>query len=118
MDIPKVYVDTNIFKFSATELPRLTPRVQKIDWGGVQQDVVVHDLINSNPNENVNNSFLKEEADVLPHLAARAKQGRVRYLIQMEAELESWGLPSMDSKSGRFYGARLNTLKDQSHTAE
>ncbi len=31
MDIPKVYVDTNIFKFSATELPRLTPRVQKID---------------------------------------------------------------------------------------
>ena len=77
MEIPQVYIDTNIFKFSATELPRLRPRVQKVDWGGTEQEVVVYDFVEVNPNENIRNHELKREAEVLPELASLAKQGRV-----------------------------------------
>ena len=110
MGIPKIYVDTNILKFSATELPRFKPRLQKINWGGVEHEVIVHDFVDINPNNNINNPELKTEADILPELAKLGKKGLVRYVIQMEAELESWGIPNMDSKSGRFYGAPLEQI--------
>ncbi len=58
MGIPKIYVDTNILKFSATELPRLKPRSQKINWGGVEHEVIVHDFVDTNPNNNINNPEL------------------------------------------------------------
>jgi len=110
MGIPKIYVDTNILKFSATELPRLKPRSQKINWGGVEHEVIVHDFVDTNPNNNINNPELKREADILPELAKLGKNGLVKYVIQMEAKLESWGIPNMDSKSGRFYGAPLEQI--------
>lgn len=111
MAIPKVYVDTNIFKFSSTALSRLKPRMQKINWGDIEQEIVVHDFVDINPNDNIKNSDLKSEAEILSSLANLGKQGLVRYLIQMEAELESWGIPNMDSKFGRFYGAPLEHIE-------
>lgn len=111
MVIPKVFVDTNIFKFSATELPRWKPTAQMMHWGDIEKKVIVHDPINVNRNDNILNLKLKSEAEILPELAALGKRGLVRYLIQMEAELESWGIPSMDSKTGLFYGAPLEYIK-------
>lgn len=111
MAIPKVYVDTNIFKFSATALPRLKPRMQTINWGDIEQEVVVHDFVDINPNDSIKNTELKSETEILPELADIGKQGLVRYLIQMEAELEGWGIPNMDSKSGLFYGAPLEHIE-------
>jgi hypothetical protein len=32
-------------------------------------------------------------------------------VIQLEAELESWGIPNMDSNSGRFYGAPVEPVE-------
>jgi hypothetical protein len=111
MAIPIVYVDTNIFKFSATELPRLKPRTKAIRWGGNSHDVTVHDFVVENPNERIKNTDLKSEAELLPELAALGKEGQVRYVIQLEANLESWSIPNMDSNSGRFYGAPIESME-------
>ena len=108
--IPKVYIDTNIFKFSATKLPRLIPRVQKTNLAGVEQEIIIHDFIDVDPNENISNTVLKDEARLLSELSSLGDQGLVRFLIQMETELESWGLPNMDSKSGKFYGVHLEKV--------
>lgn len=104
---PKVFVDTNVLKFSATDLLRLRPRMQQLQWGNKQIDVVVHDFVRVNPNDKIRNPELKAEAELLPALAELGKQGRVQFITQTEAEQESWGLPNMDSRKGRFYGAPI-----------
>jgi hypothetical protein len=30
----KVYLDTNVYKFSATQLPRLLEEAKEVNWGG------------------------------------------------------------------------------------
>ena len=86
MSIPRVYVDTNIFKFSATELTRLRPRSKTINWGGNDIEVTVHDFIEENPNDRISNEELKSEAELLPELANLGKAGLIQYVIQLEAE--------------------------------
>lgn len=65
----KVYIDTNVLKFSATQLQRYCPRTQKINWGGREHEVTVNDLVYINPNEAIDNPELKAEAQLLPVLA-------------------------------------------------
>src|SRR6185369_9023345 len=100
MKPPKVYIDTNVLKFSATQLPRLKPRQTTINWGGHIHDVTVHDFIEVNPNDTISNQELKSEAQLLLKLAELGKSGKVQYAIQMETLLESWGIPNMDSSFG------------------
>lgn len=107
---PKVYVDANIFKFSATALPRLKPRLQTLNWGGIELEETVHDFVVENPNEKIENPELRAEADLLPELARFGTNRKVRYVVQVEAEFEAWGLPNMDSDSGRFYGAPVELV--------
>jgi hypothetical protein len=107
----KVYLDTNIYKFSATQLPRLRPRQQTITWGDIIQEATVHDFIEVDPNEKIQNQELKNEAELLPKLAELGKKGAVRYCIQVEALLESWGIPNMDSRTGKFYGAPVEQVE-------
>ena len=61
------------------------------------------------PNDFIkNNPDLKSEADLLPRAAELGKAGAVEYVMSMETVVgESWNLPDMDSKSGRFYGAPI-----------
>jgi hypothetical protein len=106
----KVYIDTNIFKFSATQLPRLLPRKQVLDWGGTIHEVTIHDFVKINPNNFIKNPDLKSEADLLPKLAEMGKFGRIKYVINMETIFESWGIPKMDSETGRFFGAPYETV--------
>ncbi len=109
MHVAKVYLDTTVLKFSATELPRFQPRETSINWGGKTFDVTVHDFIEVNPNDLIPNTELKAEADLLPRLADLGKLGVVEYIMCNETIWESWGLPNMDSKSGIFYGVPINT---------
>ncbi len=106
----KVYIDTNVLKFSATQLPRLRPRPQKINWGGRIHEITVHDFVNIDPNDSIRNPELKAEAELLPELAEAGKRGQLKYVIQMETLFESWGIPNMDSATGRFYGAPYETV--------
>jgi len=107
---PKVYIDTSVLKFSATQLPRLRPRQQKINWGGRVHEITVHDFVDINPNDFIENPELKAEAELLPELAEAGKRGQLKYVIQMETLFESWGIPNMDSATGRFYGAPYETV--------
>ena len=101
----KVYIDTNILKFSATQLPRYVPRIQKINWGGQEHEVTVNDLVYVNPNDSIENPALKTETELLPVLAEAGKAGVINYVIQVEALFESWGIPKMRSETGTFYDA-------------
>jgi len=105
--MPKVYLDTNIFKFSATELRRFVPKETKaLKWGGITIDSPVYNFKFVNPNDNIrNNEVLKREASLLQNVAEAAKSNIIDLVIQHETLFESWGLPNMDSQSGKLYGA-------------
>jgi hypothetical protein len=111
MKVAKVFLDTNVLKFAATELPRLRPRIQSVDWGGKTIEVTLHDFVEVNPNEFIQNPELKAEAELLPRLAELGKLGKLDYVINSETIEESWGLRNMDSKNGRFYGAPIEVVK-------
>lgn len=107
-----IYLDTNIFKFSANSQLRMVPRKQILDWGHITQEVVVHDLMHLNPNGRIkNNDLLKSEAGLLKDVAELAKKGRVKFVINTETLIESWGIPNMDSTTGKFYGAPYEQVK-------
>ncbi len=112
MGISKIYLDTNIFKFSATKLRRYVPRTQTIDWGGVTQDIDVHDPVEINPNEGIKNSDLKAETVLLPKLSELGKNNKIKYYINNETRLEIWELPNMDSANGKFFGCPIETGQD------
>src|SRR5262245_18849977 len=99
-----VYLDTNVLKFSATRLLRSKPVPQEIEWSGRTFEAVVHQDIEVNPNLAITNAELLAEAELLPQLAEAGKQGRVTYVMHIETLIESWGLPNMDSETGRFFG--------------
>lgn len=111
MSPTKVYIDTTVLKFSATRLPRLRPRKQTIKWGDLSLEETVHDIVRVNPNDPIDNAELKAEAELLPTLAEAGKHGEVKYVIQMETLLESWGVHKMDSETGKFYGAPIESVE-------
>lgn len=110
MSVIRAYVDANVFKFAATELPRLVPRKQTITWGDRTHEIVVHDIVTVNLNDGIKNSELRREADLLPKLAELGKAKRLQYVINAETEFESWGLRDMDSAAGRFYNTPLERV--------
>lgn len=97
-------------KFSATSLTRFQPRPQTVKWGGREHEVTVHDIVHVNPNETIDNPELLSEASLLPQIADLASAGTLEFAIQMETELESMGLPNMDSETGQFYGAPVKRV--------
>jgi hypothetical protein len=106
MSRTRIYLDSNVFKFSATKLLRFRPREVAVDWGGTRQSETVHDPVNVNPNDRIdNNPELRREAELLPQVAILAASGLADFLINSETLLEVGGLPNLDSATGRFYGA-------------
>jgi len=77
MKIATVYLDTNVFKFSATQLLRLKPRKQILNWGGKSHEMIVHDMVYINPNDKIEHPDLKSEADLLPVVAELGKKGNL-----------------------------------------
>lgn len=110
MDIPRVYVDTCVLKFSATELHRFRPRLQTLEWGGHRMQVTVHDPVTINRNDRLAPGDLLEQTKLLQQLAELGKAGRVTFVQSLETIVESWGIPHMDSAGGRFYGAPIEQI--------
>jgi len=106
------FIDTNILKFAASELFRLRPRLETLQWVPTSVDLVVHDEVIVNPNDRIANPTLKSEAALLPRVAAHGKSGVLDFVQTVEALYETWGIPNMDSESGPFYGATVRLLKD------
>ena len=104
----KVFVDTNIFKYSASELRRFRPSKQDIDWAGKKHVVEVYEEIIVNPNDNItNNARLRSEVDLIPEIVHLQNSESIQFCITSELDVETMGIPSMDSLSGRLYGAEI-----------
>src|ERR1017187_573688 len=102
----KVYLDTNVFKFSATELPRLQEELKEVHWGGRPQMVKLHRPVIVNPNDKLDpGSQIRAEAELLPKVAQLAKDGLVTFCLDAETQVELSGIPNLDSRTGYFYGA-------------
>jgi hypothetical protein len=80
-------------------------------WGGREQIVTVHDSVVLNPNDKIENASLKAEAALLEQVATLGKKGLVSFLINIETQMEVWGLPNLDSESGQFYGVPLERVE-------
>ena len=101
----KVYLDSNVYKFSATRLRRFLPRAVKVGWPVPSKSIAVYDPATVNPNEGIDNPELKAEAELLPQVAALADAGLVTFQLSIETQVEISGLPDLDSETGHFYGA-------------
>jgi hypothetical protein len=108
----RVFLDTNVFKSSATKLPRARPREVTINWSGKEEHLTVYDLITVNPNENLpeKSAPLKAEAALLPQVAGLAAAGLVLFQLSIETQVELSGLPNLDSETGFFYGAETQIV--------
>ena len=107
---PTVFLDTNVFKFSATALRRYVGRRQTTQWGPLKVDSVVYAEQLLNPNDKIQNPQLKAEADLLPAIAKLGLQRRAHFVISDEAKYEQWGLPGLDSVTGLFFGASVGMV--------
>lgn len=107
----KIFVDTNIFKYAAAHLPRLKPRWETYNWGGEEFRDVIHDDVYLNPNDNIkNNPKLAREVELIPEIVSLQKQENIEFFETIESMLETWGLPNMDSTTGRLFGANITQI--------
>ena len=106
----RAFVDANIFKFAATALTRLEGRDEDITINGRSYCIRLHKFVTVNPNENIRDAKLLQEAESIRDVAEAAKQGKLELLTHQETIWESHGLPDMDSTTGRLYGAPLRTI--------
>jgi hypothetical protein len=106
----KVFIDTNVIKFSATKQRRLLPVNRPTrNWYGKVTGYQLAELGYYNPNEKLNiESEIRQEAELLPEIADIAKLGHIKVLEDIEMMIESMGLPSINCSTGRFYGAPIN----------
>jgi hypothetical protein len=113
----KIFLDTNVFKYSATKQLRMRPRLQELDWGHTKTTVVVHDLVYVNQLDHLraDSRELRTEADLLPEVAALATREGVTFVSHMEVGLEAARLPRMDSVTGGFYGAPIECVRGGYH---
>ena len=108
----KVYLDTNVYKFSATQLPRLRVEMREVSWGGRKQVLPVHVPVIIDPNERIEEtSALRAEVDLLPEVAGLAQRGLATFHISSETQVELSGIPNLDSRTGYFYGAPHTTVQ-------
>jgi hypothetical protein len=109
----KIFLDTNVFKYSATKQLRMRPRLQQLDWGHTTTTMVVHDLVHVNQLDRLGaeSHELRSEADLLPKVAALASRQDVTFVSHIEVGLEAARLPRMDSQSGKFYGAPIEYVR-------
>lgn len=102
----KIYLDTNVYKFSATELPRFRVEMKEVHWGGRTFTLPLHTPVVINPNDRLDeNSEINAEALLLPTVASLGKEGVVHFLISIETQVELSFVPNLDSRTGYFYNA-------------
>ncbi len=105
----RVFIDTNVIKFSATKQLECIPVNKPTrNWYGKKTGYQVATVGYVNPNNNLRDgSEVKREAQLLPHIADLAKNGRIELYEDTEMQVESMGLPRISSVSGRFHGAPI-----------
>jgi hypothetical protein len=105
----RVFIDTNVIKFSATKQLEFIPVNKPTrNWYGKITGYQVATVGYVNPNDNLRDkSEIKKEAELLPDIAALAKNEHIELFEDTEMIVESMGLPKIGSASGRFYNAPI-----------
>ncbi len=109
MPFIRAFLDTNVLKYAVDELYRFAPRMRRIRWGAMEQDVTLHEPIILRPNERFDRTLLRETR-LLPFVAFLAIRGRLELLWNIEVMIELLGLRDVDDPRGRFYGAPLTSV--------
>lgn len=102
----RVFLDTMMLIYAADERLRFTPREKRIQWGGVDENIIVHDPIVERPNDAFDPA-LKAEVSFLPFVAFMAYRHHLELLCHGEAMLELWGGRALGDARGLFYGAPI-----------
>jgi hypothetical protein len=110
----RVFLDTMMLVYAADERLRLAPRVTRIQWGGVDENIIVHDPIVVRPNDAFD-AALKAEVGIVPLVALMAYRHRLELLCQAEAMMELWGAPATGDARGLFYGAPITHVPGPIH---
>ena len=110
--VADVFLDTNILKFSAVKKHVFRPKKQTINWGGLEQEIVVREPYTTNDIHKIKSDTQKRDAIMLGMLAYAGISGRLKFHSHREVDLETWGLPGMMSASGRFFGCPINDVPD------
>ena len=114
---PTVFLDTNIFKFSATALRRYPGRTETVQWGPLEVSGVVYTEQLTNPNDGIQNAELKEEVDLPPSVAAMGIDGRAEQLHFLSSLSNSRFL-ELQKATGAYQGDKprnRNQLLDAFH---
>jgi hypothetical protein len=107
-----VFIDTNILKFAAVKKHVYRLRKDTINWGGLEQEIEVHEPYIKDDLHKIKNEMQKRDAVLLAMLAYAGLSGRLAFHIHGEVDLEMWGLPGMVSASGRFFGCPIRKVAD------
>jgi hypothetical protein len=103
-ETPAAFIDTVIIKY-ATETQVLIPRKQRINWGGEERELTVHDFGVRRELEMLPDNELRREASLIRAVADLARNGRLRLVTQAEVIHESWTLPWV--RGGQLYGVQI-----------
>lgn len=108
----RVFLDTNIFKFSAVKKHVYAKRRKLITWGDLQKEIEYHVPYTLNDLTKIKTATQRRDAISLGMLALLGKEKRVEYFSHRVVDDEVAGLPSMMSPSGRFFGCPIQWVLD------
>ena len=109
---PIVFLDTNIFKFSANKKYVYRKRQQSINWGNIVREVDIHRPYTINQFDRIRSAVQLKDASYLSAIALLGIEGWIKCVSHHEVDWETAGLPSMSSPLGRFYDCPIEWVSD------
>lgn len=108
---PKIFVDTCVVKCAADTRLEFIPKEQKLNWGGIEQTVLIHNpvLVNDNWKQffRDNNKTRLWDSICTRFMAAFEKKGIIELCWHTETIWEHAGLKRTLNLNGKFHGAEL-----------
>lgn len=103
----RVFIDTNIYKFSIVARPMLRGRRVEIEWGEVKSKTIVYEPAYELTSDRLNDNRQRRDCSAVLVFCHAAKMNMVELCTTIEVELERAGLPRQESATGLLYGAEV-----------
>lgn len=107
-----MFLDANIFKFSAIKKHVYLPKRQDIIWGPFVHETNVYEPYTVNSLDKVTSEILRKDSILLAMAAFAGISGKLKFYYHREVEQETCGLPGMTTASGRFFECPLEEVAD------
>lgn len=108
---PKIFVDSCVVKCAADTRLEFIPKKQKLNWGGTEQTVLIHNpvLVNDNVKQFYKDNNRKRFIDSIctRFMAAFEKKSIIELCWHTETIWEHAGLQRTLNENGKFHGAEL-----------